>query len=134
LPESRFMRVYEIWQEVRGSHSLQVNDVMNAILELGLTTYTHLSPQMRHALFTHRSAREELKLQAVLEPRITRIASSLRADDRLTVRIPRHLKQLALGIVSEKNPELAQKMRENKETISDILLIDTVAKRTKEAA
>jgi hypothetical protein len=88
------MRVYEIWQEVRGSHSLQVNDVMNVIVELGLTTYAHLSPQMRHALFSRRSAKDDLKLQAVLNPRITRIASSLRADDRLNLRIPRHLKEL----------------------------------------
>ena len=44
------------------------------------------------------------------------------------------VRELALGIVSEKNPELAQKMRENKETISDILLIGSLAKRTKEAA
>lgn len=44
------------------------------------------------------------------------------------------VRQLALDIVSEKNPELAQAMRENRENISDILMVGLLAKRTKEAA
>jgi hypothetical protein len=44
------------------------------------------------------------------------------------------VKELALGLVSEKNPESAQKMRENKETISDILLIGLLAKRARQTS
>jgi hypothetical protein len=69
-----------------------MNQVIRVLLELGITTYGHLSSHLQHALFSHRNDQEELKLQTALEPTITRIASRLRADDKLTVRIPHAIK------------------------------------------
>jgi len=59
---------------------------------VGLTTFAHLPAQMRHALFSRRSGREDLKLRAGLETRVTQIASTFRADDKLDVRIPHAIK------------------------------------------
>jgi hypothetical protein len=85
--------VYEIYRDMREDHRIQVNDVINILLEVGLTTFAHLPAQMRHALFTHGNIREELKLRAGLETRVAQIASTFRADDKLDVRIPHSVKQ-----------------------------------------
>jgi len=92
IPESRYERVYEVWRDMRKDHSIQVNEVINVLLEVGLTTFAHLPAQMRHVLFSRRSAREDLKLRVGLESRVTEIASTFRADDKLALRIPHTVK------------------------------------------
>lgn len=94
LPESRFMRIYEIWREARVSHTIQINDVFNALLELGLTTFAHLPNHMKHGLFSCRTAQEDLKLHAALEPKIKRVAGQFRSDDKLDLRLPRPVKEI----------------------------------------
>jgi hypothetical protein len=87
------MQIYEIWRDVRKDHRIQVNEVINALLELGLATFTQLPDQMKHALFSHRSAAKDLELRAALEPKIKRIAGQFRSDDRLSLRMPHPVKE-----------------------------------------
>jgi hypothetical protein len=88
------MQIYEIWRDVRKDHRIQVNEVINALLELGLSTFTQLPHPMKHALFSHPTAAKELELRVALESKIKRIARQFRSDDKLSVRIPRPLKEM----------------------------------------
>ena len=88
------MQIYEIWRDVRKDHRIQVNEVINALLELGLATFGQLPNQMKHALFSHRGGRKDLELRAALEPKIKRIAGQFRSDAKLDLRIPRPLKEI----------------------------------------
>jgi hypothetical protein len=88
------MQIYEIWRDVRKDHRIQVNEVINALLELGLSTFTQLPHQMKHALFSHRTPAKELELHAALEPKIKRIAGQFRSDDKLNLRVPRPVKEM----------------------------------------
>ena len=88
------MQIYEIWQDVRKDHRIQVNEVINALLELGLSTFAQLPNQMKHALFSHRSTAKDLELRAALEPKIKRIAGQFRSDDKLDLRVARPLKEM----------------------------------------
>ena len=92
------MQIYEIWQDMREDHTVQVNDIINTLLELGLATFGQLPNQMKHALFSHRGGRKDLELRAALEPKIKRIAGQFRSDDKLNLRVPRPIK---VGIRSE---------------------------------
>jgi len=92
--ERRFMQIYEIWRDVRKDHRIQVNEVINTLLELGLSTFAQLPDQMKHALFSDRRAAKELELRAALELKIKRIAGQFRSDDKLNLRIARPLKEM----------------------------------------
>lgn len=94
LPEGRFMRIYDIWRDVRRHHRVQINDIFNALLELGLATFAQLPEHMRHRLFNRRTAQQDLKLHAALDPRIRQIAGHFRANDKLDLRLPRPVKEI----------------------------------------
>jgi len=86
------MRIYEIWREAKEQHSVQVNDIINGLLELGLATFAQLPGHMRHALFRRRTLRDDTKFRIALEPRIKRIAARFRSDEKLDIRLPRPVK------------------------------------------
>jgi hypothetical protein len=88
------MQIYEIWRDVRKDHRIQVNEVINVLLKLGLSTFAQLPDQLKHALFSHRRAAKELELRAALELKIKRIAGQFRSDDKLNLRIARPLKEM----------------------------------------
>lgn len=51
LPEARFMRIYEIWQAARKDRTIQLNEVINVILDLGLMTFARLPESMQERAF-----------------------------------------------------------------------------------
>jgi hypothetical protein len=94
LPETRFTRIYELWRAVRLKHPVQLNEVFNVLLELGLRTYLELPEYVQSALFKRRIASEEIKFAAEVQPKIRMIASRLRLDDRLSFALSSSSKQV----------------------------------------
>lgn len=94
LPEARFMQIYEIWQAARKDRAIQLNEVINVILDLGLMTFARLPEPMRERVFKKQRMQQEQKFRERLEIKIHRISSSFRLDDRLNFALPRPAKQL----------------------------------------
>lgn len=83
LPEARFMQIYEIWQAARRNRGIQLNEVINVILDLGLMTFARLPQSMRERAFSKQTIRSEQRFREHLDVRIRKISSSLRLDNHL---------------------------------------------------
>ena len=94
MSETRFMEIYEIWQAARKDRRIQLNEVINVILDLGLMTFARLPQSMRERAFIKQIMPKERKFRDQLDTRIRKISASLRLDDRLGFALPSTAKDL----------------------------------------
>jgi len=88
------MQIYEIWQAARRNRAIQLNEVINVILDLGLMTFSRLPQSMRERAFSRQNIAREQRFRENLDIRISKISSSLRLDDRLGFALPSPAKQV----------------------------------------
>jgi hypothetical protein len=93
VSEKQFSRIYDVWQLVRKDATVQVNQVITVLLELGLMTFPKLSEGTQRALFRQATAKQEVQLRAKVERNVTDVAGKFRLDDRLAFALPTDAKR-----------------------------------------
>ena len=88
LKETRFMEIYEIWQVARKNRAIQLNEVINVLLNLGLMTFSRLPQSMRERAFSKQTNPQAQRFREELDIRIYKISSSLKLNDRLGFALP----------------------------------------------
>jgi len=96
MSEQQFGRVWDIFSEATGhkprNSSIQLNEVLTVLIELGVGTWSKLPVEMRRGLFKKRKYAKQEKFQRQLEDRVATLGERFKLDDRLALAVPSTIK------------------------------------------
>jgi hypothetical protein len=72
--------------------SVQLNEVLTVLIELGMGTWSKLPAEMRRGLFKKRKYDQQEKFQRQLEGRVATLGERFKLDDRVALAIPSTVK------------------------------------------
>ncbi len=72
--------------------SVQLNEVLTVLIELGIGTWSKLPVEMRRGLFKKRKYEQQEKFQRQLEDHVARLGERFKLDDRLALAVPSTIK------------------------------------------
>jgi len=96
MSEQQFGRVWDVFLEATGHRPLkakiQVNEVLVALIELGVTTWSKLPAEMRRGLFKKQKFSAAEKFHVELEDHVAKVGERFKLDDRLALAVSSTIK------------------------------------------
>ena len=96
MTQQQFERVWDAFRDATGNKPLkakiQVNEVLVALIDLGLITWSHLPSETKRGLFKKKKAQAQERFRIQLQDRVSRMAERYKLDERLALAIPSTIK------------------------------------------